>query len=138
MFNGPRVVFSKPLMRRTFLNSIVCAKFIDLSHSHLFSMISLCIALLNFFSHTVFDLSLNSLCSHNFFFFFSYCNNNNITKARHEVIHLHLLTRSCWRFLSYRNQSIDLLCQSIDWLLYVSYFRHKRVEKPRTTYIAIV
>ena len=36
MFNGPRVVSSKPLMRGKFLNSIVCAKFIDSSDSHLF------------------------------------------------------------------------------------------------------
>ena len=48
MFNTPRVVSSKALTRGNFLNSIVYAKFIDSSDSHLFSMISLCIALLNF------------------------------------------------------------------------------------------
>ena len=30
--------------------------------------------------------------------------------------------------LSYRNQSIDLLCKSMDWFLYDSGLRHKRVK----------
>ena len=33
------------------------------------------------------------------------------------------------RSLSYRNQSIDLHNKSIDWVLYVSDLRHKRVKK---------
>ena len=128
MFNAPRVVSSKTLMRGKFLNSIVWAKFIDSSDSHLFSMILLCIALLNFWLRTVFVFSLNFLCFHNFYFFFNYCNNKNITKTRQEVIHSHLSTLSWWRYLSYRNQSIDLLCKTMDWFLYVSYLRHERVE----------
>ena len=48
IFNGPMVVSSKPRRKGKFLNIIVYAIFIDSSDSHLFSMISLCIALLNF------------------------------------------------------------------------------------------
>ena len=98
----------KTTNEREVLNSIVCDKFIDSSDSHLFSMILLCIALLNFWLRTVFVFSLNFLCFHNFYFFFNYCNNKNITKTRQEVIHLHLLFLSWWRYLSYRNQSIAL------------------------------
>ena len=63
--------------------------------------------------HTVFVFSLNFLCSHNFYFFFNYCNNKNIRKTRQEVIHSYLLTLSWWRYLSYRNQSID--CSANQW-----------------------
>ena len=30
--------------------------------------------------------------------------------------------------LSYRNQSIDLLCKSMDWFLYDNDLRHERVN----------
>ena len=33
------------------------------------------------------------------------------------------------RFLSYRNQSIDSLCKSIDWFLYDRDLRHERVKE---------
>ena len=33
--------------------------------------------------------------------------------------------------LSYRNQSIDLRCKSIDWFLYDNGLRHKRVKRVR-------
>ena len=36
------------------------------------------------------------------------------------------LTLSWWRPLSYRNQSIDLLCKSMDWFLYDNGLRHER------------
>ena len=39
-----------------------------------------------------------------------------------------LLTLSWQRSLSYRNQSIDLLCKSVDWFLYNNGFRHERVN----------
>ena len=39
-----------------------------------------------------------------------------------------LLTLSWRRPLSYRNQSIDLLCESIDWFLYDMGVRHERVK----------
>ena len=39
------------------------------------------------------------------------------------------LTLSQWRFLSYRNQSIDLLCKSMDQFLYDRDLRHERVGK---------
>ena len=32
------------------------------------------------------------------------------------------------RYLSYRNQSIDLLCKSMDWFLYDNGTRHQRVK----------
>ena len=55
---------------------------------------------IKFLIHSVFVLSLNFLCSHNFCFFFNYCNNKNIRKTRQEVIHSYLLTLSWWRGLS--------------------------------------
>ena len=38
------------------------------------------------------------------------------------------LSLSWRRFLPYRNQTIDLLCKSIDWFLYDIGFRHERVK----------
>ena len=38
------------------------------------------------------------------------------------------LTLSWRRLLSYRNQSIDLLCKSMDWFLYDNGLRHERVN----------
>ena len=38
------------------------------------------------------------------------------------------LTLSCWRPISYRNQSIDLQSKSVDWFLYDIGFRHERVK----------
>ena len=38
------------------------------------------------------------------------------------------LTLSWRRQLSYRNQSIDLLCKSMDWFLYDNGLRHERVN----------
>ena len=38
------------------------------------------------------------------------------------------LTLSWRRPLSYRNQSIDLLCKSMDWFLYNNGLRHERVK----------
>ena len=40
------------------------------------------------------------------------------------------LTLSWRKSISYRNQSIDLLCKSMDWILYDNSLRHERV-KPR-------
>ena len=39
-----------------------------------------------------------------------------------------LFTLSWRRPLSYRNQSIDLLCKSMDWFLYDNSLRHERVK----------
>ena len=39
-----------------------------------------------------------------------------------------VLTLSWRRPLSYRNQSIDLLCKSMDWFLYDNGLRHDRVK----------
>ena len=39
------------------------------------------------------------------------------------------LTLSWQRPLSYRNQSIDLLCKSMDWFLYDNGLRHERVKR---------
>ena len=36
--------------------------------------------------------------------------------------------------ISYRNQSIDLLCKSLDWFQYDRYLRHERVKPGFTTY----
>ena len=43
-------------------------------------------------------------------------------------IHHACLALSWRRSLSYRNQSIDLLCKSIDWFLYHRDLRHERVK----------
>ena len=40
-----------------------------------------------------------------------------------------VLTLSRRRPLSYRNQSIDLLCKSMDWFLYDNGLRHGRVKE---------
>ena len=40
------------------------------------------------------------------------------------------LTLSWRRPISYRNQSIDLLCKSMDWFLYDIGLRHERVKRP--------
>ena len=40
--------------------------------------------------------------------------------------HMLLLTLSWWKPLSYRNQSIDLLCKAMDWFLYDIVLRHER------------
>ena len=39
-----------------------------------------------------------------------------------------LFTLSWRRFLSYRNQFIDLVCESMDWFLYDRDLRHERVK----------
>ena len=44
-----------------------------------------------------------------------------------ELSHLSL-TLSRRRPLSYRNQSIDLLCKSLDWFLHNNGLRHERVK----------
>ena len=50
----------------------------------------------------------------------------------HEIIFLvfflSFLTISWWRSLSYRNQSIDLVCKSMDWCLYGRDLCHERVK----------
>ena len=48
------------------------------------------------------------------------------------------LTLSWWRCLSYRNQSIYLLCKSIDWFLYDRNLRHERVNLLCYIYPAII
>ena len=45
------------------------------------------------------------------------------------AVTLTLLSR--WRPLPYRNQSIDLLCKSMDWFLYDNGLRLERVKKKR-------
>ena len=54
------------------------------------------------------------------------------TAARAKTIHslrkLLVLTFSWQRPVSYRNQSIDLLCKSTDWFLYDNGLRHERVK----------
>ena len=44
------------------------------------------------------------------------------------------LTLSWPRPLSYRNQSTDLLCKSMDWFLYDNGLRHERVKASPSTY----
>ena len=46
------------------------------------------------------------------------------------------LTFSWRRSLSYRNQSIDLLCKSMEWFLYDRYLRHERVKQPFSSKIS--
>ena len=44
-------------------------------------------------------------------------------------------THSWWKSLSYRNQAIDLLCKSVDWLLYDRDLRHNRVKCLNLTFL---
>ena len=51
-----------------------------------------------------------------------------LSSVRGHLQILFLLTLSWRRLLSYRNQSIDLLCKSMDWFLYDNGLRHERVN----------
>ena len=51
------------------------------------------------------------------------------TKVYFNWIHWLKSTLSWRRPLSYRNQSIDLRCKSMDWFLYDNGFRHERVNQ---------
>ena len=55
---------------------------------------------------------------------FTFTHFQNITLSKSKVY----LTLSWRRPLSYRNQSFDLLCKSIDWFLYDNGLRHERVK----------
>ena len=44
-------------------------------------------------------------------------------------------THSWWKSLSYRNQTIDLLCKSVDWFLYDRNLRHDRVKCLSLTFL---
>ena len=46
----------------------------------------------------------------------------------YSMLHAMILTLPLHRPLSYRNQSINLLSKSMDWLLYDRDLRHKRVK----------
>ena len=48
------------------------------------------------------------------------------------------LTLSCRRPWSYRNQSIDMHCKSMDWFLYNNGPRHERVKHSKTIYITFM
>ena len=50
------------------------------------------------------------------------------TLANYQLNSTFSLTLSWQRPLSYRNQSIDLLCKSMDWFLYDNGLRHERVK----------
>ena len=54
----------------------------------------------------------------------------NMLRSTSEVIWQILLdlTLSRRRLLSYRNQSTDLLCKSMDWFLHDNGLRHERVK----------
>ena len=53
---------------------------------------------------------------------------SNIIKQTYSQKLLFILTLSWRKPLSYRNQAIDLLCKSMDWLLYDNGHRHERVK----------
>ena len=42
------------------------------------------------------------------------------------------VTRSWWKFILYRNQSIDFQSKSIDWFLFNRNHRHERVNRPKS------
>ena len=48
------------------------------------------------------------------------------------------LTLSWRRPLSYRNQSINLLCKSMDWFLYDNVLRHERVKECSSNSVQVV
>ena len=54
------------------------------------------------------------------------------TKRFNELLFWAILLTLSWRRpLSYRKQSIDSLCKSMDWFLYDKGLRHERVNNPR-------
>ena len=61
-----------------------------------------------------------------------HCTKNKVLiKAKHKVgdiTYTLLFNYVMCRSLSYRNQSIDLLCKSVEWFLYDSHFRQKVVK----------
>ena len=52
----------------------------------------------------------------------------NISMRKTCLVKWNQLTLSWRRPLSYRNQSIDLLCKSMNWFLYDNSLRHERVK----------
>ena len=54
--------------------------------------------------------------------------NQKLKKMRMQMEETVSITLSWRRFLSYRNQSIDLLCKSMDWFLYDRDLCHERVK----------
>ena len=75
------------------------------------------------------------------FEYMAYENKTNITKALYQKMccstvdilvvatcHILHLTLSWWRFLSYRNRSLDLLCKPMNWFLYGSNLRHENIN----------
>ena len=55
--------------------------------------------------------------------------NMNLLKISSKIWKKIILTLSWRRLLSYRNHSIDLLCESMDWFLYDNGLRRERVKK---------
>ena len=55
--------------------------------------------------------------------------NMNLLKISSKIWKKIILTLSWRRLLSYRKQSIDLLCESMDWFLYDNGLRRERVKK---------
>ena len=53
---------------------------------------------------------------------------NHSTRTKARDFNQWKLTLSWWRLLSYGNQSIYLLCKSMDWFLYYNGPRHERVK----------
>ena len=49
-----------------------------------------------------------------------------LISSEHLFFHIYLIFHE--RPLSYRNQSIDLLCKSLDWFLYDNGLCHERVK----------
>ena len=63
--------------------------------------------------------------------FYSYCLQNPELRSQLKhffYVKLHHLTLSRRRSLSYRSQSIDVLCKSMNWFLYDMDLRHERVN----------
>ena len=52
------------------------------------------------------------------------------------ILH-NLLTLSWQRPLSYKNQSIDLLCKSMNWFLYDNDLRHERVKSNAAYFLRV-
>ena len=49
-------------------------------------------------------------------------------ESRDVILELIFLIFSRWRSLSYKNQSIDLLCKPMEWFLYDKEIRHEKVN----------
>ena len=72
--------------------------------------------------------------------YYVFLHKNKSLPSRLSLVNLDKFINMYWlswrRFLSYRNQTIDLLCKSMDWLIYDWISRHERVKEILNPFMA--